>query len=41
MLEIPNNLIPKLEQFQNEYPEIVYVALYFLPIVRDMVWYIA
>ena len=24
MLEIPNNLIPKLEQFQTEYPEIVY-----------------
>ena len=24
MLEIPNNLIPKLEQFQIEYPEIVY-----------------
>ena len=24
MLEIPNNLIPKLEQFQDEYPEIVY-----------------
>ena len=24
MLEIPNSLIPKLEQFQDEYPEIVY-----------------
>ena len=24
MLEIPNKYIPKLEQFQDEYPEIVY-----------------
>ena len=24
MLEIPNNLVSKLEQFQTEYPEIVY-----------------
>ena len=24
MLEIPNSLVSKLEQFQTEYPEIVY-----------------
>ena len=35
MLEIPNKYIPKLEQFQIEYPEIVYK--YYLKIIEEAI----